>query len=132
MSRGCASAHSLSHTPVSLNCLIHGEVPEKMFTLKIDKTENVSTLKILIKENKASRLDRVDPSDLELWMVDLRLDDFGAEEQVIVSNLDTHLKLSPPRKKLSFFLNHIMDDDHLHIIAKTPGTLRLLSSWNRI
>ena len=106
---------------ISLNCLIHGEVPEKMFTVKINKTENVSMLKDLIKEKKASRLEHVDASDLDLWMVDLRLDDLGAE-QVLV-NLDTYQKLSPC-KTLSSFLDHIMDDDHLHIIAKTPGMLR--------
>ena len=106
---------------ISLNCLIHGEVPAKMFTVEVEKTKNVSILKKLIKEEKASRLEHVDASDLDLWMVDLRLDDLGAEQVLI--NLDTYQKLSP-HKTLSSFLDHIMDDDHLHIIAKTPGMLR--------
>ena len=105
---------------LSLNCLIHGEVPEKMFTVEIEKTKNVSILKKLIKEEKASRLEHVDASDLDLWMVDLRLAELGAEPVHV--NLDTVSKLSPPRKKLSFFFNHDIDDECLHIIAKAPGT----------
>ena len=34
---------------LSLNCLIHGEVQEKMFTVKISTTENVSILKDLLR-----------------------------------------------------------------------------------
>ena len=116
----CAS-RPLAMAMISLNCLIHGEVPAKMFTVEVEKTKNVSILKKLIKEEKASRLEHVDASDLDLWMVDLRLDDLGAEQVLI--NLDTYQKLSP-HKTLSSFLDHIMDDDHLHIIAKTPGMLR--------
>jgi Crinkler effector protein N-terminal domain len=104
---------------LSLNCLIHDEVQEKMFTVKISKTENVSILKDLIKEKKAPHLNHVAASDLDLWKVDLRLDDLGAEPVHVI--LDTYLKLSA-RRKLSSFFNDIVDDERLHIIAKAPGT----------
>ena len=103
---------------LSLNCLIHGEVQEKMFTVEIEKTKNVSILKKLIKEKKARHLNHVDASDLDLWMVDLRLDDLGAEPVHV--NLGTYPKLSA-RKKLSFLFNDLVDDERLHIIAKAPG-----------
>ena len=106
---------------ISLNCLIYGKVSEKMFIVKIDENESVYTLKELIKEKNAPHLDHLAPSDLDLWMLDLSLDEFGTKSVVV--NLDTYTKLSPPRKNLSSFFN-VMDDDHLHIIAKTPGTLR--------
>ena len=118
---------------LSLNCLIHGEVQEKTFTVKIEKTENVSILKKLIKEEKAPHLDHVAASDLDLWMAaDLHLDEFG--EGPVHVNLDTYLKLSPPRKKLSSFFTdgRIVDDECLHIIAKVPGTLLQSFSWNRL
>jgi hypothetical protein len=106
---------------LSLNCLIHGEVQEKMFTLEIEKTKNVSILKDLIKEKKAPHLDHVAASDLQLWKVDLSLDELG--EEPVHDNLDNYSssKLSPPRRKLSFFFNGALDDEHLHIIAEAPG-----------
>ena len=105
---------------LSLNCLIHGHVQEKLFTVKIEKTENISILKELIKEKNSSFLKAVDASDLVLWMVNLRLDELGVEPVHV--NLDTYLKLSP-RKKLSSFFNGTVpvDDELLHVIAKAPG-----------
>ena len=105
---------------LSLNCLIHGEVQEQMFTVEIEKTKNVSILKDLIKEKKASRLEHVDASDLVLWRFDHNLDELGSKPVNV--NLDTYSKLSPPRMKLSFFFNGTLDDELLHIVAKAPGT----------
>jgi hypothetical protein len=105
---------------LSLNCLFLGEEPGKMFTVKIPKTENVSILKMLIKEKTAPHLNHVAARDLDLWIVDLSLDGPGAEPVHV--NLDDYQKLSPPRKKLSSFFNLDIDDQRLHIIAKAPGT----------
>jgi hypothetical protein len=58
----------LAMSIISLNCLIHGEVSEKMFTVEVEKTKNVSILKKLIKEEKAPHLEHVAASDLDLWM----------------------------------------------------------------
>jgi hypothetical protein len=104
---------------LSLNCLVLGDEQQKMFTLEIEKTKNVSILKDLIKEKKASRLEHVDASDLVFWMIDLHLDDFGAEPVHV--DLDIHSKLSP-RTKLSVLFKGAVDDELLHIIAKSPGT----------
>jgi hypothetical protein len=56
---------------LSLNCFVLGDDPDRMFTVEIAKTKNVSILKDLIKEKKASQLKDVDASDLNLWKVDL-------------------------------------------------------------
>ena len=106
---------------LSLNCLVLGDEPEKMFTVEVEKTKNVSILKDRIKEKNSSSFGNVDSKNIDLWMVDLCLDKrkLGAE---LVHNLDTYPKLSPPRKKLSSFFNGTVDDERLHIIAKAPGT----------
>jgi Crinkler effector protein N-terminal domain len=39
---------------LSLNCWIIGDDPDRVFTVKIPQTKNVSILKKLIKEKKAS------------------------------------------------------------------------------
>ena len=103
---------------LSLNCLILGDEPDKMFNIKIPKTEKVSILKDLIKEKKASRLEHVDASDLDLWKVNLYLNEL---EELVDVNLDNDPKLSA-RRNLSCFFNGTVDDECLHIIAKAPGT----------
>ena len=105
---------------LSLNCLVLGDEPEKMFTVKILKTENATVLKDRIKEKKAPHLNHIAALDLDLWMVDLRLDELGAEPVHV--NLDNYSKLSPPRWKLLSFFKDTVDDERLHVIAKAPGT----------
>jgi Crinkler effector protein N-terminal domain len=115
---------------LSLNCLVLGDEPERMFTVKIPKTDNVSIFKKLIKEKKAPHLNHHAASDLDLWKVDLHMDELG--EEPVHINLDTYTKLSPPWLKLSSFFERTVDDEHLHVIAKAPGTSHSSSSWNLI
>ena len=51
---------------LSLNCFVLGRDSSEVFTVKILKTENVSTLKDLIKEKQSPRLNHVVASDLIL------------------------------------------------------------------
>jgi hypothetical protein len=70
-----------------LNCLIHGEFQARIFTVKISETENVDIRKL---EEKAPHLNYVAASNLILWMVDLHLDEFGAEPlHVNLDRVDT-------------------------------------------
>jgi len=114
---------------LSLICLVVGDDPDRVFTVKIPKTENVSILKDMIKEKKAPHLDHVAASDLDLWQVSIPIDDLETELRNI--NLGGYQKLSPPSKKLTTFFTDA-SDDCLHVIAKAPGTSRQPSLWNRI
>ena len=109
---------------LSLNCLIHSEVTEKMFTVKIPKTENVSILKDLIKEKKAPHFDHIAASDLVLWMVDLDLDELGAGPvHVNLKDIKTCQKLHTVKRISSIFDEALMDE-HVHILVQAPtGTL---------
>ena len=60
---------------LSLNCFLRGDDPDRMFTVKISKTKNVSILKDLIKKEKAPHLDHVAASDLDLWKADFPIND---------------------------------------------------------
>ena len=103
----------------SLNCFILGDDPERTFPVEIPKAKNVSNLKDMIKEKKASRLKDVDASDLDLFYVSFPMDDIAAELPHI--NLDGSTKLSPPSKKISTFFIDVADD-YLHVIVKVSGT----------
>ena len=104
---------------LSLNCLVLGDEPDKMFIVEVEETKYVSTLKDLIKEKNNSSFGNVDSKNIDLWMVDLRVDELG--EEPVHNDLVTHLKLSG-RRKLSSLFDGTVDDGHLHIIAKAPGT----------
>jgi hypothetical protein len=105
---------------LSLNCYVLGDHPDRIFTVKVPTTDNVSILKSLIKKGKASPLKDIDVSDLDIWKVDLNLDNF--EEELENLKPDPHLILRP-QKTLSMFKDGIVDN-HLHVIVKAPGMLR--------
>ena len=75
---------------LSLNCLVLGDELEKIFTVEVEKTKNVSILKKLIKEEKAPHLDHVAASELDLWMVDRCLDERKLGAELV---LDTQSKI---------------------------------------
>ena len=107
--------------PLSLNCFVLGDDPDRTITVKIPKTDNVSILKDLIKEKMAPQFDHIVASDLDLWQVSFPIDDL--EEDLGNIDLARQPKLSPPSKKLATFFNHVADDC-LHVIVKAPGTSR--------
>ena len=114
---------------LSLNCFVVGDDPDRIFTVQVPKTDNVSILKDLIKEEKAPHLNHVAASDLDLWKVDVPIDDLATELGNI--NLALYPKLSPPSKKLTIFFTDAVDDC-LHVIAKAPGMSRQSSLSNHL
>jgi hypothetical protein len=101
---------------LSLNCLVQvdGE-PNQICTVKILKTENVSTLKDLIKEKQSPRLNHVAASELILSQVSLPVDD-GLEESLKNVNL-TPLK---PFLPLSEVFPRV-EENRLHIVVQAPA-----------
>ena len=83
---------------LSLNCLVLGDELDKMFIVEVEETKYISILKDRIKEKKAPHFDYAAASDIDLWMVDLCLDNLEAELEHV--NLDNRSRLSD-RKKLS-------------------------------
>jgi hypothetical protein len=114
---------------LSLNCFLLGDDPDRTFTVKVPKTDNVYILKSLIKEKKAPHLNHVAASDLDLWKADFPIDDLATELGNI--NLALYPKLSPPTKKLTTFFTDAVDDC-LHVIAKAPGMSRQSSLSNHL
>jgi Crinkler effector protein N-terminal domain len=111
---------------LSLNCFVLGDDLKKAFTVKIPKTENVSILKKLIKEKKAPHLDHHAASDLDLWKVDLPLDNDTKETLKNINNLES-LKsarefgeeLEPMVSVLTVFPDQ-PPLDRLHIVVRKP------------
>jgi hypothetical protein len=60
---------------LSLNCLVLGDDPDRTFTAEIQKTENVSILKKLIKEKNPSSCSNVDVKNIDVWKVSFPIND---------------------------------------------------------
>ena len=102
---------------LSLNCLIHGEVTEKMFTVEVEKTKNVSILRDLIKEKQSPRLDHAVASELILSQVSLPVDTITP--QLTVEDITTGQKLHAV-KKISSIFGEALVDEHVHILVQAP------------
>jgi hypothetical protein len=101
---------------LTLNCFVLGDDEDQVFTVKIPKTDNVSILKKLIKEENLHLLAHVDAKDLELWNVSFPIDNLSLMEPSTVTP-----KLRSNRKLLSFADDLL--DDHVHILVKVPRKL---------
>lgn len=99
---------------ISLNCHLLGDDPNAMFTVKVPATDNISLLKKLIKEERASRLKDVDAADLVLWEVDLPVENLGGINNITANKIP----LSGFQKISKVFPDP--DDSHFNIIIKNP------------
>lgn len=99
---------------LSLNCFVLGSNSLEVFTVEILKTENISILKRLIKEEQSPRFNHVNASALILSQVSLpAVDDL--EESL--KNVDlTPLK---PLLPLSQVFPRV-EENHLHIVVQAP------------
>ena len=97
---------------LSLNCFLRGDDPDRMFTVKISKTENVSILKDLIKKEKARHLGHVAASDLDLWKADFPIND-------LPTFLTDGPKLGPLALLLDVFPSQ-PDITFIHVIVYVP------------
>ena len=110
------TAVALDSTPfLSLNCFVLGDDPDRTFTVKIPKVENVSILKDLIKEKKARHFDHIDASDLDLWQVSFPIDDLHSKKPPTVGP-----KLRS-NKLLSDAFPSELDINHIHVVACPSG-----------
>ncbi len=99
-----------------LNCFIIGDDQNQIFTVKIPKTDNVSILKKMIKEENAHLLSHLDAKDLELWKVSFPIDDLTSKQ---LPTLGPSLR---PHRLLSDLFNSGLDVSHIHIVARVPRT----------
>lgn len=98
-----------------LNCFVLGDANERVFTVEIAKEKTIGILKAEIKREKAPHLDYISASDLEVWKVDLPIDDHVSRTPQIRSSLRINLRLSS-------LWPHGPSDDNLHILIKSPRT----------
>jgi hypothetical protein len=85
---------------ITFVCLVHGELSERAFSIKVSKTELVAELKELIKAKKQHAFAEVDADQLTLWRVSIPVDDDAALQNLVLKDNQANgvQKLSPARK----------------------------------
>src|SRR5882672_12778017 len=99
------------------NCFVLSDDEDKVFTVKVPKTDNVSILKDEIKRKKAPHLNHIAASDLDLWKICGPIDSPASKKPQTEPPLRVNKRLS------SLWEVDPLDDD-LHILVKAPGTPR--------
>jgi hypothetical protein len=102
---------------LQLNCLVLGDDPSCVFSVKIDSNENVSMLRKSIKDEKKPAFDSITADRLDLWNVSIKIDD----------NLPENLRERPREKALrpteilsDVFPNGTPAVNTLHIVVDAP------------
>jgi hypothetical protein len=94
---------------LSLNCFVLGDQPNQASTVKIPKTENVSILKKMIKEEKAPHFNHIAASDLILTQ---------APQPKETLNTVDRTPLDPLLPLAQLFLR--VEETRLHIVVQAP------------
>ncbi|KAG2045763.1 hypothetical protein BDR06DRAFT_1015318 [Suillus hirtellus] len=101
---------------LKLNCIVLGDNPHCIFPLNIEWTEIVGDLKEVIKEKKRPEFDHVATDCLELWKVDLPINEM-IEQNLNNLTLDPMKSLSPVDEMVEIFPDAPLHK-YLHIIIQ--------------
>ncbi|KAF9231409.1 hypothetical protein BU15DRAFT_56151 [Melanogaster broomeanus] len=107
---------------ITLNCLVLGENSSNVFSVKIDKMENVALLKDLIKSKKPNAFRDVDADALVLWEApkSLLCNDDALKATIKGLHLEAKDALFPA-SRLSQIFPEPPNPDYLHIVVEPPA-----------
>lgn len=112
------TSFSDSRHNLAINCVVFGDDRSHVFTIEIDDTKNVSTLKKAIKDEKKHTFRDVDADSLVLWKVSFAVDESLNEN---LNDLDLGaITPLPPLDELSEVFSDLLARKHLHILVQPP------------
>ncbi|KAI6006859.1 hypothetical protein EDD15DRAFT_2514757 [Pisolithus albus] len=106
---------------LELNCYMLGGDPSSIFMVEILKTENVDTLKALIKAKQSPVLDHVPAPELMVWRVSLP--DESVTPELTLD--DAHAQELCGLEKISSVFGEAPVDEYVHILVRAPQLLSL-------
>ena len=113
---------------LSVNCLLLGDDSKKVFTVKVPKSDNVSVLKKMVKEENAPHLDHVAAKDLILYKVSLSSADVDARLKEDNADLKANTTVTriplQPLEEMKDVFPEPLQKSHVHILFEhhSPGT----------
>jgi Crinkler effector protein N-terminal domain len=109
----------MSSRTLELNCLVLGDDPSNVFTLKISDTESVAALKQEILKEKPKTFKDVKADTLVIWKVSIP-DDDNFQKMLDEFEPVEGLALQRPQTCLSSVFLNLPEDEHLHILIQRP------------
>ncbi|KAF9353437.1 hypothetical protein BGX26_008802 [Mortierella sp. AD094] len=112
----------------TLFCLVNGEPTSNVFSVKIHSTENVDSLKKLIKAEKSPEFNDIAADKLTLWRVMVPVVAATKHNAVLIDAIDDKEELLPTDELSDIFSEtpekkkvHIMVERPLRVIMPTPS-----------
>ncbi|RUS29196.1 hypothetical protein BC938DRAFT_480937 [Jimgerdemannia flammicorona] len=99
---------------IKLNCLTVGDPVDRIFPVKVARTETVGDLRKLIKKEKDPLFNNIPADELLLWLVSLPANDNALE------NLSLENKLNPVDEIGEIVGDTSPNKKHVHIIVQLP------------
>jgi hypothetical protein len=106
---------------ITLNCLVLGDPPSKVFEIETEKTGTVSSLKNAVKKEKERTFQCVDASALQAYQVSVSENDFATKLEPFLdpANVPDANILSRPMVKLQTLFSS-PKEEHIHVIIARP------------
>ncbi|RUO95963.1 hypothetical protein BC936DRAFT_142882 [Jimgerdemannia flammicorona] len=99
---------------INLNCLTFGDPVDRIFPVKVARTETVGELRKLIKKEKDPLFNNIPADELLLWLVSLPANDTA------LKNLSLENKLNPVDEIGEIVGDTSLNKKHVHIIVQLP------------
>jgi hypothetical protein len=123
-------------TPLTLNCWVFGTDSNHIFSIEIDRNENVGDLRQAIKEKTKPSFDHIDANNIDVWNVSIPVDEH-TNLQAKVNDLRLHEKkpLWPLEGLLKIFIVSTdfffsLCHSYLFAVVGTPApSLLRLNCW---
>jgi len=107
---------------IEILCLIHGDLAERAFHVKIDEDALIATLGDKIKDSNSSTFPNTGVKDLTLWKVSIPIENVTSN---LVLEETGGRKLLPSEKSSDVFQE--LFKDHIHLIVERPSVADCVS-----
>jgi Crinkler effector protein N-terminal domain len=107
-------------TIITLFCLVHGDLVEHVFKIRIDKDSDVADLKNEIKKQKENEFRDIDADKLTLWQVDISYDDEDAIKQLVLKET-VGIKKMLPASEIGEYFENTPTKKRIHVVIECPA-----------
>jgi hypothetical protein len=105
---------------ITVMCLVHHDVPDHAFPVRISKMLLVGDLKKSIKAEKENDFRYIDADKLELWQVNIPANDVTILNQLDLNDDNNNVKKLQPSDDIAELFAEQPIKKHIHIIVENP------------
>ncbi|KAH7043039.1 hypothetical protein BKA57DRAFT_508403 [Linnemannia elongata] len=109
----------MENNPLALLCLFDGEATSNAFSVKIESTKTIGSLKVHIKTKILNTFNGIDAKDLTLWHVNQPVLVANKHNPILLSAIDSPTELDPT-DDISDVFPEALPKKTIHIIVQRP------------